>query len=147
MKCPKCNIEKSASEFYKISNGNYRKQCKKCTVQNVRINYGKNIELNREKKRLRYREITRYENYNNKYGITKDKFKELVKIQNGKCWICNEINDEYLNVDHNHKTGEFRGLICKDCNMGIGLFKDNPDNLYRAITYLTHNGRQYAIKG
>lgn len=144
--CTKCKISKLENDFYARKPGNLRTECKQCTKTNVKINYGKNIEYHRAIKRERYKNFTRYENYSNKYGINKYKFKELVVIQNGKCWICREKKDEYLNVDHCHKTGEFRGIICKDCNMGIGLFKDNTDNLYRAIRYLTYNGRQYAIK-
>ncbi len=41
--------------------------------------------------------------------------------------------------DHNHKTGKFRGLLCSQCNTGIGLFRDNPELLMKAIAYLKNN--------
>jgi hypothetical protein len=54
--------------------------------------------------------------------------------QNGLCAICMK-NDELV-IDHNHETGAVRGLLCKKCNFGLGLFK-NSDNILFAMKYLT----------
>ena len=77
------------------------------------------------------------------YGLTYSEVIELREKQNNLCAICDEpgflMNDRVksgLNVDHNHKTGEVRGLLCHNCNRGLGLFKDNTDRLKRAIDYL-----------
>ena len=71
-----------------------------------------------------------------KYGISTEQYFDLWTKQEGKCKICGEETDEYLHVDHDKKTGEVRGLLCKQCNLGLGNFKDNPDYLKKAIKYL-----------
>ena len=65
-------------------------------------------------------------------------YKFLMKEQDGKCDICWKQYDTYakLEVDHCHKSGKTRGLLCKTCNLGLGEFKDDPELLERAILYL-----------
>ena len=70
-----------------------------------------------------------------KYGISLADFNLLKEKQNGKCAICGM--DEILYVDHCHTTKRVRGLLCQKCNTAIGFFKDNVDNIAKAITYLT----------
>ena len=68
----------------------------------------------------------------------------MLADQDGTCAICNKKNkmkkskkDAYqLSVDHNHDTGEIRGLLCMNCNFGIGNFKDSIEILKEAIKYL-----------
>lgn len=65
--------------------------------------------------------------------------------QKGLCGICQEPISESLDIDHDHtkergEDGFIRGLLCNSCNRGLGLFKDNPKLLQRAIDYL--RGRQ-----
>jgi hypothetical protein len=81
--------------------------------------------------------------YKRKYGITVDQYNELYQRQEGKCLICNEFEtsiykgkSRLLAIDHDHKTGKFRGLLCSGCNMGLGSFKDNADLLWKARKYL-----------
>jgi len=54
----------------------------------------------------------------------------------GICWKKPEPGQRGLMVDHNHRTGKLRGLICGTCNVGLGMFYDNPASLLRAIEYL-----------
>ena len=54
--------------------------------------------------------------------------------QAGKCAICDK--ETSLNLDHCHLTGKFRGMLCTSCNTGLGFFKDNVENLRRAVSYL-----------
>lgn len=64
---------------------------------------------------------------------------ELTKKQDGLCAIC-DSQFSYKRkrvVDHCHKTGDIRGLLCYNCNLGLGMFKDNCDLLNRAIIYLS----------
>lgn len=73
------------------------------------------------------------------YKITPDKYNEIFLKQEGKCEICkihqNELNKK-LSVDHCHKTGKIRGLLCNQCNTGLGMFRDNIQLLIGAIKYL-----------
>ena len=71
------------------------------------------------------------------YGIDVEYYNQLLSKQNGKCAICGKTPDKInLSVDHDHKTGKIRGLLCKDCNFGIAHFKDNIILLGGAIDYL-----------
>jgi hypothetical protein len=71
------------------------------------------------------------------YGITDDRYQEMVTDQGGRCLICKEPpSKKSLAVDHCHKTGKVRGLLCHMCNLALGGFKDNPELLKSAIAYL-----------
>ncbi len=73
-----------------------------------------------------------------RYGLSPEQYYEIYVKQDGKCAICGkELPDgEYLHVDHNKETGEIRGLLCSSCNKGIGLLKDNPQIMEKAIEYV-----------
>lgn len=81
-----------------------------------------------------------------KYKITLDQYNEMLVLQNHVCAICRgpEVkvnkfgNLIALAVDHCHKTGKIRGLLCSNCNKGLGFFKDIIYNLYNAIAYLVN---------
>lgn len=78
------------------------------------------------------------------YGLTPETYMELSASQDHKCAICGdpygmESLKHPLYVDHCHKTGEVRGLLCSRCNTGLGLFRDNPDLMLAAVTYLTRS--------
>ena len=75
-----------------------------------------------------------------KFGITIEDFENMVSSQGSRCAICGSYTAN-LQVDHNHVTGEIRGLLCLQCNMGLGLFKDNPQALKNAIDYLRLGSR------
>lgn len=74
----------------------------------------------------------------NIYGLSLEKYDELLSFQNGVCFICHRNDFRYsLAVDHDHKTGEVRGLLCKGCNRDLlGALHDNIEALKRAIDYL-----------
>ena len=76
-----------------------------------------------------------------RYGISPEQYIELYKAQGGKCKICGyeAKEDEYLHIDHSKNTGEIRGLLCRQCNLGLGNFKDNPENLIKAAKYVEEN--------
>lgn len=76
------------------------------------------------------------ENYlKRRYGISLEEYQKMYDAQGGLCAICNDPYD-ILCVDHCHKTGTVRGLLCDACNHGLGRFKDEPNLLSRAIDYL-----------
>lgn len=67
-------------------------------------------------------------------GLTIEELDALYKKQNNKCFICGEPNP--TDLDHDHKTGKIRFLLCKHCNRGLGAFKDNPELLRKAAKAL-----------
>lgn len=77
------------------------------------------------------------------YGVTLDWYNQKLEEQNGVCAICKEPETTVINgktislsVDHCHKTGDARGLLCKSCNQALGLFRDKIDTLESAVRYL-----------
>jgi hypothetical protein len=78
--------------------------------------------------------------YMRKYGITIQDYNNMYNALNGKCEICNTYHKK-LFVDHDHKTGKIRGLLCDLCNRGLGFFKDNIESLDNAIRYISIEGR------
>ena len=94
---------------------------------------------NRARNRELSTESARAANLKTKFGLTVEQYKELVEQQGGNCAICKQpprTVKKRLGVDHDHETGERRGLLCLHCNTGIGFFKDNPDWLRAAAEYL-----------
>jgi Recombination endonuclease VII len=76
-------------------------------------------------------------NLRSRYGISSEEYNKIFKQQGGVCIICGlPPRKRSLHVDHNHETGEIRGLLCHLCNVGLGHFRDNPDLLERAANYL-----------
>lgn len=80
-----------------------------------------------------------------KYNLTWESYTELYNSQKGKCKICetpvklmgsNAEHSEVARIDHSHRTGKIRGILCNECNKGLGSFKDNIKSLKNAISYL-----------
>lgn len=81
-----------------------------------------------------------------KFGISMEQYDKMLKEQNNKCKICGKIFEkmnskkEYIRydncIDHCHKTGNVRGMLCLNCNLGLGNFMDNTKALKNAIKYL-----------
>lgn len=75
------------------------------------------------------------------YGLTDEAFMRLMEKQDNKCGICQTLfgNKVKMHVDHDHKTGLVRGILCGHCNLGIGKFGDSPEHLRAAAAYLERN--------
>jgi len=73
-----------------------------------------------------------------KYGITQEIVDQILLEQDNKCYICSSDFSEKnrLNIDHCHQTMKVRGLLCINCNLGVGHFKDNIELLDKAIKYI-----------
>jgi len=79
-----------------------------------------------------------YRDYD-KYGITMADYNQMYINQQGRCAICNTHQiylKKALAIDHDHNTGKVRGLLCSNCNLGIGNLKDSIKSLKNAIKYL-----------
>ena len=77
------------------------------------------------------------------YGLTPEDYRKMAEKQQNRCAICGRWEthkkNRYLAIDHNHVTGKIRGLLCSNCNAGLGFFEDNPQILANAIEYLKEN--------
>lgn len=76
------------------------------------------------------------------YRLSLEQYEQMIEDQGGACAICGrrpEFVDDLL-IDHNHATGAVRGLLCHNCNVGIGQLQDSPDVLEAAIRYLEERG-------
>jgi hypothetical protein len=122
--CPDCQAIKSLAEFplNRAGRGGHGRYCKPCHNVKGRENREKNYGTTREY-RLRYR-----------YGIGEKDVAELLAEQGGVCAICGAADPEH--VDHDHETGYIRGILCFNCNGGLGQFRDDVDYLTNAIDYL-----------
>ena len=124
--CTTCNLEKLENEFASAGGGKKRAKCKKCLALQKQQYYKDNPD------KAKHRNLKTF------YGIDYKQFSEMVLLQNGLCSICKK--SDRLCVDHCHKTGKVRGLLCNNCNFGIGQFQDNVSVLEGAISYLqSHN--------
>lgn len=125
-KCTTCHTEKPTSEFPPK-----RRKCKTCVAE----------YLTKWKQRNPYK-IREYGLLKD-FGISHDEYMKLHDSQNGLCAICNKpetafmkTKTMFLAVDHDHATGEVRGLLCTNCNNGLGRFNDNIELLQKAIQYI-----------
>jgi len=143
IRCTKCSEYKFISEFSKknCSRGkNY--YCRQCHSK-YNTEWAKKNKYPRHEYQVNYRikNRSKIRGYGlksrlKKFGLTLDIYKSMVKNQNGKCLICEELSKRNLCVDHNHSNGKIRGLLCQSCNLVIGNAKDNADILKSAIKYL-----------
>ena len=94
----------------------------------------KRTERQKEARRKRP-EIAKKYHWKATYGITPQQFDELYSRQGDVCAICRKIPPVRA-IDHDHASGAIRGVLCSPCNTGLGCFKDAPETLERAATYL-----------
>jgi len=155
-KCGRCGIRKSKDEFYadKSRPDGKQRQCKKCQnarkqnteahralVRKWRVkNPNKANEANRKWRENNPEKLKLYEKKRicKRRGITIEEFDSILRSQGGKCAICGKDSPGKKNwvIDHNHTTNENRGLLCSQCNVGIGMFRENAEVLEKAKSYL-----------
>lgn len=134
--CTKCGLEKDESEFnkHKVTKDGLNSWCKMCAKENHKKWYTENFKQIREQK------------IKNKFGITIDQYNEMLLKQNNKCAICGKHQNENkksLAVDHNHKTGHVRGLLCYNCNISIGKLGDDLFGLIKAVDYIIEAEKEW----
>ncbi len=129
--CVTCGGEKPLDDFYPR-----RRSCKSCVREHQRRFRNAQPDYNRA------------HNLQKRYGISVDEYKTLLANHNFACAICKvEIPDAlgYKGkgsgvVDHNHETGDVRGILCSKCNLVLGHARESTDILYQAIVYLSERG-------
>lgn len=135
LKCTRCGENKPEYKFHRATHkyrGGRQYWCKECTNENRRNwrarNPGKDSEA-----------AKRY-HFKRAYGMTLDDYYDMLEDQLYKCAICNLDIDkhdrEVFDVDHDHKTGKVRALLCHRCNKGLGCFDDDIQRLKWAVDYL-----------
>ena len=134
--CSRCKREKDDNEFYKEKHGKggLTSYCKECS-----INY-----------HLAWQVIHRVEkneyNRNRNHNMVTDDYNKLLKLQNNLCAICGKPENRTYNgkitalmVDHDHKTGKIRGLLCHHCNIILGHMRDELYLCDKVKEYLTQS--------
>ena len=114
-------------------NKEYReKHPEKFTTEVVRDIHQKYVQKNPDRHRkLQWQRNWRFRGID----ILYEDFETILKNQNNRCAIC-QVELEKPNLDHNHKTKQIRGVLCQQCNHGIGLFRENIETIQSAINYL-----------
>ena len=141
--CSKCKINKKYSEFYKNTSKKDAlcSTCKDCEKQRDtkrdRKEYRKQQRIEKGISPRVFRNFTSSYDCHlwNTYGIREEDYKKMLYNQKCKCKICEK--DAKLVVDHCHGTGKIRGLICENCNKGLGLLGDTKECLTKALIYLS----------
>lgn len=150
--CTGCDKRKPFSEFNvngKYADGtiSYKPKCKVCLLPESRKRQQNNYKKQRAANKRSYdkHEESRYvKDKCRKYDLIPEELNFLINYHNEKCAICgepetskdNQGNVRRLAIDHCHKTGEVRGMLCHAHNVGLGAFQDNIKHLNSAIKYL-----------
>lgn len=135
--CPKCLIQKPDNEFYIQKSGRHKGKlsswCKACCSEKSAKRYRENKEKCKEEHRKwvsKNKEKVAFSKAKSSYGISREEYDSLKRV----CQICGAT--ENLVIDHSHQSGRIRGMLCHNCNKGLGFFKDNPILLNRASDYV-----------
>jgi hypothetical protein len=154
--CKTCKVEKNLSEFYKYSRlkDQAYPHCKICTAIKNKEWYAANKERHAtmsaswyKKNKTKANQKQQDWHYKSRYGVSYKKFLETAKAQNNQCAICSvdlvfdKNCKERAVLDHDHDTGENRGVLCNACNTGVGLLKDSAVVLTKAASYLTKHSK------
>ncbi len=132
--CLECQTDISGTHYRTV-------RCKPC--QKKRNREGAN-ERRRNSYTSYYKLYDRNRYILKRFGLSPEEYQLLLEKQDGRCAICDRTPEEVddgrmLAVDHDHETGEIRGLLCRPCNTGIGQLGDNPARIKRALDYLEKN--------
>ncbi len=146
--CAKCLLEQPRTAFARCSKCQDRLNpwCKSChkTYRRERKSHYRSIAItywDENKHRFKVRDMSR--KLLAKYGITEEEYQSMLAAQDNRCAICNTHTSSLprrLSVDHCHRTGKIRGLLCLKCNSLLGYAEDNEVILGTAISYLRRAG-------
>ena len=128
----------------------YVQEHREMLIESRKKYYKDNREILSEKHRVyngsnAAKEAGRNSKYLKKYGITLGMYNAMLVEQSNKCAICkhDQIAGWYLSVDHDHVTGQVRGLLCYRCNSALGFLREDPILLSRALEYLSKSKSSY----
>ena len=144
--CSCCKLTKPTTEFGRMG-ARYQSVCSECQRQKQAKKWselkeaGLTVEINQRD----YWQRRKWIRIKAKYGLTKERFLQMIEEQGNLCAICKQPERESssphtdemnLSVDHCHKTGKVRGLLCRQCNIALGRFREDVGILQSAIAYL-----------
>ena len=131
--CNTCGAARSVEEFSadKQKRDGVRGTCKPCRNAETRRRYGD------DQHRARQQSLSRSRKY--LYGLTTVDYEAFMAARGNRCEVCSSVGP--LCIDHDHATRQLRGVLCKNCNNALGLFKDTPEYLRRAAAYLERTVR------
>jgi hypothetical protein len=133
------------SRFCKRCGEEYNgKECKPC--HSVRVKEWKDKNRDKARKqtdrwyaRTKSGGVHLRSHIKSRYSISQEDYAKLMSSTDGACEICGAV-DKKLALDHNHDDGDIRGVLCRACNCGLGLFGDSIANLQKAMEYLKQRG-------
>lgn len=135
--CATCKTTKPLDAFYKRPDGGAQYQCKECKKAYERRRYAEDPEFRARTLARQTSVSARRRATERLYGMPYGDYQRLYDEQGGVCAICkSHPHSHALPVDHDHRDGGVRGLLCHNCNRGIGLLGDNPNRLRAAVAYL-----------
>ena len=144
--CRKCGEVKPCDAYSTIKpSGNLRGTCNKCRSAGVMAT--RDPELKKatdDRYRLSHRQMLSDKARFRRRGITAAEYDNLLALQHFSCAICGTTDPKgkgRFHIDHCHETGVNRGLLCANCNLGLGHFRDNKDLLHTAINYPSNHGK------
>jgi len=111
--CPACQLVKPHAEWHRNSSARdgFTSYCKACRKAQGRVGHLKRA-----------------------FGLSPAELAQLIEAQDGRCAICRSRPPQH--IDHDHRKGDVRGVLCGPCNMGLGQFRDDPSLLHAAARYL-----------
>ena len=136
--CKECKSKKTKQ--YYVGEAKERRQKKN------KQSYYKNAEKRKEKSR-EWHHANKDKARNNRikriYGIEEKEYEMMARYQENKCAICKKETKQKLVIDHDHSSGDVRGLLCANCNSALGYINDNRQTLENMIDYLTDYPAQF----
>lgn len=138
-RCSVCKQDLPSERFHNSAKSKDGKsyRCKTCDYSAQK--------RHKKERYLEFREGRRKVQRKHKYGLDDEQFNKMLESQGGLCACCGKILEDgwaqnhkpnKLVVDHDHVTGQVRGLLCTMCNKGLGLLGDNIEGLEKALAYL-----------
>lgn len=148
--CVDCRIKSNIGKVSKLRKGstpdeNGNKICSKCLVSQPKENYTVN-NSNTDKLESFCKNCRRFKLLKETYNITVEDYNNMLDKQENKCFCCERHIDDLkknLHVDHCHKTGKVRGLLCYNCNSALGSVRDSVEILKKMIIYLGDSINDY----
>lgn len=146
--CTKCGLEQPLDNFYLYRrkdrpNAYYSSACNDCRKAQKRTPHARSLEAKRRRalwgSDAAFRQRNLDSQHKSKYGITRAEKDALLDAQGGVCAICGTDSPagRGWHTDHDHADGAVRGILCTNCNVMLGMAKDNAAVLLRAVEYLS----------